>query len=107
MDQDKFVKAYLGRMAQKLAPQGFDPDLLVKGIWKGTGAMVKNDGTRTFTPEQLLHMDWLCENVIGEIPPFEEILPISRNMVRELGIYRDTIPPEKEVKKLEDFDHLR
>ena len=47
MDQDKFVKSYLGRMANKLAPQGFDPDLLVKGIWKGTGAMVKNDGSRT------------------------------------------------------------
>jgi hypothetical protein len=52
-------------------------------------------------------MDWLCENVIGEIPPFEEILPVSRNMVRELGIHRDTIPPEKEVKKLENPDHLR
>ena len=68
---------------------------------------VKNDGTHRFTPEQLLHMDWLCENVIGDIPPFEEILPISRNMVRELGIYRDKIPPEKEVKQREDFDHLR
>ena len=68
---------------------------------------VKNDGTRRFTPEQLLHMDWLCENVIGSIPPFEEILPISRNMVRELGIYRDTIPPEKQVRSREDFDHLR
>ena len=44
MDQDRFVQSYLGRMAKKLAPQGFDPDLLVKGIWKGTGAMVKNDG---------------------------------------------------------------
>lgn len=47
MDQERFVNAYLGRMAQKLAPQGFDPDLLVKGIWKGTGAMVKNDGSRS------------------------------------------------------------
>ena len=68
---------------------------------------LKNDGSRHFTPEQLLHMDWLCENVIGSIPPYEEILPISRNMVRELGIYRDRIPPEKEVKPREDFDHLR
>ena len=47
MDQDRFVKSYLSRMAAKLAPQGFDPDLLVKGIWKGTGAMVKNDGLRS------------------------------------------------------------
>nr|MBQ8244586.1 BMP family ABC transporter substrate-binding protein [Oscillospiraceae bacterium] len=68
---------------------------------------VQNDGTRRFTPEQILHMDWLCENVIGSIPPFEEILPISRNMVRELGIYRDKIRPEKEVRARENFDHLR
>ena len=47
MDQDTFVKDYLGRMAKKLAPHGYDPDTLVKGIWKGTGAMVKNDGART------------------------------------------------------------
>ena len=74
---------------------------------KAQDGTVKNDGTHRFSPEELLHMDWLCENVIGEIPPFEEILPVSRNMVRELGIHRDTIPPEKEVKKLENPDHLR
>ena len=68
---------------------------------------LKNDGTRPFTPEQILHMDWLCGNVIGDIPPFEELLPISQGLVRELGIYRDQIPPEKEVRPLEDFDHLR
>ena len=68
---------------------------------------VKNDGTHTFTPEQLLHMDWLCENVVGSIPSFQEILPFSQNLVRELGIYRDTIPPEKEGKQHEDFNHLR
>ena len=68
---------------------------------------VKNDGTRRFTPEQLLRMDWLCENVVGGIPPFEDILPISQNMVRELGLYRDLIPTEKEKRHHEDFDHLR
>ena len=68
---------------------------------------LKNDGTHRFTPEQLLRMDWLCENVVGEIPPFEDILPISQNMVRELGLYRDSIPTEKETRHHEDFDHLR
>lgn len=47
MDQDKFVQSYIGRMAKKLAPHGYDPELLTKGLWKGTGAMVKNDGTQT------------------------------------------------------------
>lgn len=66
-----------------------------------------NDGTQTLTPEQLIRMDWLCDNVVGSIPSFEEILPYSQKMVRELGIYRDRIPPEKEGKHHEDFDHLR
>lgn len=68
---------------------------------------VKNDGTHHFNPEQLLHMDWLCDNIIGEIPEYEDILPISKSMVRELGIYRDKIPAEKEGKSREDFDHIR
>ena len=57
---------------------------------------VRNDGSRSLTTDELLHMDWLCSNVTGTIPTFDEILPYSRNMVRELGIYRDQIPPEKE-----------
>ena len=58
--------------------------------------VVINDGNRSLTTEELLHMDWLCENVEGSIPPFESILPYSQAMVRELGIYRDKIPLEKE-----------
>ena len=68
---------------------------------------VKNDGSRTYTPDQILHMDWLCGNVIGQIPPFEEILPASQRMVRELGVYRDSIPAESEGKIREDFDRVR
>ena len=45
MDQDIFLKAYLGGLAKKMAPYGYDPELLVKSIWKGTGAMVMNDGS--------------------------------------------------------------
>ncbi len=67
---------------------------------------VKNDGTAVFTPEQLIHMDWLCDNVIGTIPPFGEILPGSQELVRELGVYRD-IPPVEKEKGYEDFDHIR
>ena len=68
---------------------------------------VKNEGSDTFTPEQLIRMDWLCENVIGSIPPFEDILPRSQALVRELGIYRDKLPQEMEAKKRENFDRIR
>ena len=57
---------------------------------------VKNDGSRSFSPMELLRMDWLCDNVIGTIPEYEELLPISKALVRELGVHRENIPPEKE-----------
>ena len=47
MDQDKFMKAYFGALARRLAPMGYDPDRLVKGIFAGTAAMVKNTGEKT------------------------------------------------------------
>lgn len=48
---------------------------------------VRNDGTKTFSPVELMQMDWLCENVIGSFPKYDEIMPISRPMVDLLGIY--------------------
>ena len=48
---------------------------------------VKNDGSRGFSPEELLHMDWLCENVSGTIPKLADVLPFSREMVKLLGVF--------------------
>ena len=47
MDQEAFVKAYTKRLAAYMLPHGYDPEKLVKYLWLGTGAMVKNDGSRT------------------------------------------------------------
>ena len=47
MDQEAFVKAYTKRLAAYMLPHGYDPETLVKYLWLGTGAMVKNDGKRT------------------------------------------------------------
>ncbi len=44
MDQDVFIKAYFGALAKKLAPRGYAPDALIKTVWAGTAAMIKNDG---------------------------------------------------------------
>ena len=56
----------------------------------------RNDGHTYLTPDQLLRMDWLCENVDGSIPAYEKLSEKSRKIVRLQGIYRDAIPPEKE-----------
>ena len=58
---------------------------------------VINDGSRSLTADEILRMDYLCHNVEGHIPGFDELLPMSRPMVRELGLYKEDIPAEKEV----------
>lgn len=63
---------------------------------RDTKGEIRSDGTRRFTMEELMHMDWLVDNVEGSIPTFDELLPQSRELVRVLGIYRDMIPPKAE-----------
>ncbi len=45
MDQEAFVKYYLGLLAKKMAPYGYEPKKLIDTIWKGVDAAVKNDGS--------------------------------------------------------------
>ena len=45
MDQETFIGAYFKLLAAKLAPQGYESEKLLKGIYAGIGAMVKNDGS--------------------------------------------------------------
>ncbi|MGI6237112.1 MAG: BMP family ABC transporter substrate-binding protein [Candidatus Excrementavichristensenella sp.] len=59
-----------------------------------------NDGTRSLSIQEISEMDYLVEGVRGEIPAFDQLRPISRELVRILGIYRDSIPPELEEKQL-------
>lgn len=81
-------------------------NLLMEGIRHGTvdpffrkivtqDGTVRNDGTNVFSPEEILHMDWLCDNVIGSIPDFDALSPKAQEITRLQGIYRDHIPPQK------------
>jgi len=45
MEQEHFTNTYFGLLAKKAAPYGYDAETLVAAVWKGTKAMVKNDGT--------------------------------------------------------------
>ena len=82
-------------------------DILKRGIVSGLispfrrrittadGRLV-NDGGRDLSTEEILNIDWLCRGIYGEIPSFDQLLPIARGIVRLQGIYRDTIPPDKD-----------
>lgn len=55
---------------------------------------VRSGGGR-LSMEELVHMDWLCENVEGRLPHFDELTENAKNIVRELGVYKEEIPLAK------------
>lgn len=47
MDQETFVRAYFGGIANKLAPLKYNPDEVVYALKKSVGAMMSNNGSQT------------------------------------------------------------
>jgi len=45
MDLETFTHTYFSLLAKKAAPYGLQPSALTAAVWKGTAAMVKNDGS--------------------------------------------------------------
>ena len=73
MDRDEFVNAYMGLLAKKLAPHGYDPKHLIAAVWAGTSAMVQNGGAAT---NEEVFWDDFC-TIFGpdarkDMPLFEE-----------------------------------
>lgn len=44
LNNDMFIKEYFNLLSAKLAPHGFAPRDLVDAVWRGTAAMVRNNG---------------------------------------------------------------
>lgn len=95
MDQDIFVKMYFGLLAKKLAPKGYDPDQLIKAVWAGTKAMMKNDGYQT-NEETFweIFCGLLGEHVLEDKPLFEEYY---RNEFQNVKSYCGFNPKAAEV----------
>ena len=88
------VKQLAGILRQGLLDGTVDPFLRRLVAQDGT---CKNDGSRQLSLEELLHMDWLCENVVGTIPTYEEVLPMAKSVVKLQGVFKEKIPTAKEI----------
>ena len=45
MDMNEFTEGYFRLLAKKAMPYGYEPKSIVKAVWHGTAAMVRNDGS--------------------------------------------------------------
>ena len=101
MDQDKFAKGYFGRLVKKLAPLGYDPQKTVDGIWAGTAAMVKNDGT--VTNEEAFWKKFseiFGEKSLDDKPVFDEFYRVEFEEVKsDCGFNPDAAKAVKGLKE--------
>lgn len=95
MDQDVFVGDYFRRISTKLANFGYEPKQLIKTIWQGTSAMIKNNGEKSNED-----MFWdvavsvYGERVLADKPLFDEFYETEFDSVKAVCGYN---PQAKET----------
>lgn len=68
-------------------------DIFAQRLSAQDGSLI-SDGERRLSLLEILKMDKLAGSVAGHIPEYGELLPLSRPLVRSLGIYKDKLPLE-------------
>ena len=102
MDQDNFIKTYLEGLASRLVPLGYNKDTFIKGIWHGTGAMVKNDGSKTNEEVFWDTFVKICgKRALDDIPTFDDFYEKDFDKVAKVA-EKNTLAPYAvdEIKKL-------
>ena len=95
------------RLAEEL-PAGIVQlaDILKRGLCDGSiqpfrcrmldqEGKVRNEGDVWLPPEDIMRMNWLCDNVIGSIPKAEDLMAMSRETTQLLSLDREA---DKEKK---------
>lgn len=77
-DLGAFVNGYLEFLAEKMAAHGYEKEPLIRAIWAGTEAMIKNDGSR---PNEQAFWDCavkLCgKRILRDVPLFEAFYAVE------------------------------
>jgi basic membrane lipoprotein Med (substrate-binding protein (PBP1-ABC) superfamily) len=75
-------------LRQAITQQEYEP---FSGVLRGqNGVLYGRENTR-MTPEEIITMDWLADNVVGHIPTFDELIEEAKPLVLLQGVNRETI----------------
>ena len=56
------------------------------GMLYSQDGKIQDDPERSLTPEEIVNMDWLAENVIGHIPTKDELIETALPVVSQQGV---------------------
>lgn len=94
MDQELFIKAYFGALCEKFCPiLKIKPEELIKGIWKGTEAMIKNDGSAPNLEKFWHNFAKTCgKDILNYIRDFDEFYQNEFIAVKSVCGYNPAVP---------------
>lgn len=70
-----------------ISADGFNP---FSGILYSQEGVVIDDPNRSLSPEEIMTMDWLAENVIGAIPKKDEMKEQAKPVIEQQGVEKST-----------------
>ena len=65
------------------------------GVIYSQNGVVRCEEGKTLSPEEIITMDWLAENVVGRIPEYDELTEEARELVQLQGVRIDETDTEK------------
>lgn len=85
MDQDLFIKSYIGGLVKAAMPAGYDPKALAGAIQAGTYKMVKNTGDKT---NEQVFWDYMSEtygkSVVDDLSLFDKFYRTDFQNIKEV-----------------------
>ena len=89
------VRRLAGVLTERL--RAGELDVFAQRLPAQDGSLI-SDGATPLSSLEILKMDKLAASVAGHIPGYDELLPLSRPLVRSLGIYREELPLETDER---------
>lgn len=84
MDQERFTKHYFALLAQKLAAHGYEQERLIRSVWEGSAAMVRNTGEQTNEAVFWAVLRGIYgERIMEDLPVFEQYYHEEFEQVRQ------------------------
>ncbi len=77
------TKRLVEHLKNTIRTEEFNP---FSGILYSQNGIVADDPDRSLTPEEIMKMDWLAENVIGTIPGKEELKEQAEPVLKQQGV---------------------
>ena len=94
---EDLIKTYMALLGKKMAGLGYDAEVIIKAVWAGTYAMLKNDGTK---PNREVFWETFATFGLGNVKTIED--QVDSFYTNEFCGVRRVLKEERSLRELVD-----